>query len=125
MKERIREKEHAFVTIERDLKEGNIPSVVLLCGREEYLVKWYEAVLVKRFVSESSRALDLTVLEEGDATVRRIAESLETVSLMSERKVVVIPDFAPAAGKAMRGFSETTQKSLRNISRMYREKAFS
>ena len=100
------------MTIERDLKEGNIPSVVLLCGREEYLVKWYEAVLVKRFVSESSRALDLTVLEEGDATVRRIAESLETVSLMSERKVVVIQDFAPAAGKAMRGFSENDAKEL-------------
>ena len=27
-----REKEHAFITIEKDLKGGKVPRVVLLCG---------------------------------------------------------------------------------------------
>ena len=32
-----KEKEHAFITIEKDLKSGKIPEVILLCGKEDYL----------------------------------------------------------------------------------------
>ena len=53
-----REKEHAFITIEKDLKSGKIPRVVLLCGSEEYLIEWYTQVLTRRYVSDACRALD-------------------------------------------------------------------
>ena len=43
-----REKEHAFITIEKDLKGGKVPRVVLLCGSEEYLIEWYAQTLVRR-----------------------------------------------------------------------------
>mgnify|MGYP000720801300 CR=1 FL=1 len=39
--ERYREKEHAFITIGKDIKAGKIPSLVLLCGKEEYLIRSY------------------------------------------------------------------------------------
>ena len=94
LREGYKEKEHAFVTIEKDLKEGNIPRVVLLCGSEDYLIKWYEEALIKKYVAESAKAMDLTVLEDTAATVERIRESLETVSILSERKVVLLPDFS-------------------------------
>ncbi len=112
MREGYKEKEHAFVTIEKDLKEGNIPRVVLLCGSEDYLIKWYEEALIKKYVAESAKAMDLTVLEDTAATVERIRESLETVSILSERKVVLLPDFPPAEGKSLKGFSEGDAREL-------------
>ncbi len=107
-----KESEHAFVTIEKDLKSGKIPNVVLLCGSEEYLIEWYARVLTKRFVSDVCRALDLVQLEGENLSLERITEGLETVSLMSERKVVFLPDFLPAAGKFVREFTESDGDAL-------------
>lgn len=107
-----KEKEHAFITIGRDIKEGKIPRLVLLCGKEEYLVKWYADVLIKKYVSKSCMPIDLVTLEGEQLTVDKIKESLETVSLMSERKVVFLPDFAPAAGKELKGFKQSDVNAL-------------
>ena len=107
-----RETEHSFITIERDLKEGNIPRLVLLCGKEEYLIRWYTDALVERYVSDACRPIDLVRLEGENVTLQNIIESTETISLMSERKVVLLPDFFPVAGKSMKGFSEADINGL-------------
>ena len=107
-----RENEHAFVTIGRDMKEGKIPPLVLLCGSEEYLVRWYADALVKKYVNDAVRAMDLVILEGDRATVENIEEGLETLSLMSERKVVLLPDFAPAVGKEPGWISKSDMKEL-------------
>lgn len=107
-----RETEHAFITIGKDIKGGKIPSLVLLCGKEEYLIKWYTDVLIKKYVSDACRPIDLVTLEGEFLTVEKIKESLETVSLMSERKVVYLPEFTPAAGKALKGLSDSDINEL-------------
>lgn len=107
-----REQEHAFIRIERDLKSGNIPRVVLLCGREEYLINWYTESLIKKYVSDACRAIDAVTLRDDALNFAKIEECLETVSLMSERKVVILPEFAPADGKTMKGFTESEVKAL-------------
>lgn len=107
-----REKEHAFITIGKDIKEGNIPRLVLLCGKEDYLIRFYAASLIKKYVSEACKPIDLVTLEGDALTLDKVKESLETVSLMSERKVVFLPDFTPAAGKALKGFGEADVKGL-------------
>ncbi|MGN0702966.1 MAG: DNA polymerase III subunit delta [Lentihominibacter sp.] len=107
-----KESEHAFVTIEKDLKEGRIPRLILLCGKEEYLIRWYTDTLVDRFVSDACRAIDLVVLEGESLTLENIIENTETISLMSERKVVLIQDFSPVYGKNIRGFGEADIKGL-------------
>ena len=113
-----REKEHAFTTIEKDLKGGKVPRVVLLCGEtRSILIEWYAQTLIRRYVSDACRALDQWCVSEGDSlTLERIREGLETVSLMSERKVVFLPNFLPAAGKAVRGFPESDCKALAEVS---------
>lgn len=107
-----REKEHAFVTIGKDLKEGNIPRLVLLCGKEEYLIRFYSEAIIKKYIADACRLMDLVTLEGEALTAERIMEALETVSLMSERKVVFLPDFSPAAGKPLKGFGESDIKKL-------------
>ena len=46
--------EHAFITLERDLKSGSIPGLVLLCGEEDYLTEHYTSVMIRRFVDPAS-----------------------------------------------------------------------
>ena len=45
-----KEKEHAFITIGKDIKEGNIPRLVLLCGKEDYLIRFYADMLIKKYL---------------------------------------------------------------------------
>lgn len=107
-----KEKEHAFITIGKDIKEGKIPRLVLLCGKEDYLIRFYADVLINKYVSDACRPIDLVTLDGDFLAVDKVKESLETVSLMSERKVVFLPEFTPAAGKAVKGFSDTDVKEL-------------
>lgn len=107
-----KETEHAFITIEKDLKEGRISRLVLLYGKEEYLIKFYADALINRFVSPACKPIDLVTLEGENLSISAITDNLETISLMSERKVVYLPDFMPAAGKSQKGFSETDVKTL-------------
>lgn len=107
-----KEKEHAFITIGRDIKDGRIPRLVLLCGKEEYLIRWYAEKIINKYVSQSCMAIDLVRLEGEFLNVEKIKESLETVSLMSERKVVFLPEFAPAEGQTLKGFSTSDINEL-------------
>lgn len=99
-------REHAFKRIEKDLKQGRIPNVILLCGPEKYLVKFYEERLTKAYVNEATQALDLTYINNDNISTDLIIESCETLSIMSERKVVIVSDFMPADGKSIRGFGD-------------------
>lgn len=107
-----KDNEHAFKALSRDIKEGSVPRLVLLCGQEEYLIHWYAGLLADHYVTASCKPIDLVCLEGESLTLKNIQEGLETVSLMSERKVVTVPDFAPAAGKAAKGFSDTDISEL-------------
>lgn len=101
----MREKgEHAFIRIEKDIREGRIPPAVLLCGTEEYLVHHYGKDLAVRFTGEAGRALDLVRLERERVTFNDIVENMETMPLISERKVVCLPDFFDSKGKMPKAF---------------------
>lgn len=108
----MRKKEHAFQTIGKDLKAGSIPGLVLLCGEEQYLVHWATDLLVGRYVNKATVSLDYTRLEPEGLTVDKIKESCETLSMLSEKRVVLIPEFPPALGQKLKGFSENDEKEL-------------
>ncbi len=103
----VRNEEHAFVKIGKDIKAGRIPGLVLLWGVEEYLVNFYAEELIDRYVNKASEALDLVVLDRDKVTVNGIIENLETVPLMSERKVVYLPDFIDDKGKLPKSFQDS------------------
>ena len=103
---------HAFRKIEQDLKGRGFPRVVLLCGPERFLVDFYASKLGRMFTEESTRMLDLVTLQGDSLSLQAIIEASETVSMLSPRKVVLVPDFPPAEGKKLKGFSENDIKSL-------------
>ena len=85
---------HPFETIQSDLKSGKIPGVVLLCGKEQFLVDWAKKSIQDMYLNPASKVLDLTLLEEeeyqGDSFMAEIFDSIETVPLLSEKRVIIV-----------------------------------
>lgn len=107
-----KKKEHAFQTIGKDLKTGNISNLLLLCGEEQYLVHWAVELLMDQYLNKACESLDFTRLEPDGLSLDKIKESCETLSMMSPKRVVLIPEFPPALGQKLRGFSESDEKEL-------------
>lgn len=105
--------EHAFISIEKALKAGRIPGLVVLCGSESYLTDHYLHVLVDRFTNAASRALDLTEYDRSSVGTEQISEAGETISLLSERKVIVVRSFIDEHGKFPRNFERSSTELKR------------
>ena len=95
----VKTNDHAYIRIGNDIKTGRIPGLVVLHGEEQYLVDFYTGVLVSKFVNEASKSLDLAELDRDNLTAAAVIENLETISMLSDRKVVVIRDFIDAKGR--------------------------
>ena len=98
----VRRDEHDYIRIGNDIKTGSLPGLVILQGIEEYLVDFYTDAIIKKFVNEASKSLDVVELDRETLTVDEVIENLETVSLLSDRKVVVIKNFIDTRGKKRR-----------------------
>ncbi|MGX8774076.1 MAG: DNA polymerase III subunit delta [Bacillota bacterium] len=101
-----RDEKHAYEQLTEDMKTGDIPAVVVLRGKEEYLVDFYAKRLIDRFVTKESSVLDLTTMERDKVTVDGIIGSLETMPFMSERKVVFLPEFFDGRGRMPKVFEK-------------------
>ncbi len=106
--------EHAFIRIERDLKAGRIPGLVLLCGEEDYLTDHYANVLIGRLINPASKQLDLAELSGAEVTAEAVEANAETISLLSERRVVYLPGFVNRRGKFPKTM-EDSEKQLKEL----------
>lgn len=104
--------EHAFKRIDRDVKAADIPSVVILCGKEQYLVNWSINLIVNKFVNKATEMLDFTRLSDENITFAGITEACETLSMFSEKRVVVVSDFAILSGGKVKVFSEADENAF-------------
>lgn len=106
------EKEHAFQTIAKDLKEDKVGPVAALFGREQYLVNWSCQQIINKYINPACRELDLSVLEGEKITIDAIKEACETFTMMSEKRIVIVRDFTLLEGTKMKGFSENQESDL-------------
>jgi DNA polymerase-3 subunit delta len=91
----VNKKEHAFVTIGRDIKEGGFPNLLLLCGEETYLMKWALDFLVSKTVEVAARTIDYSLLDGKETTWNDILNHCETLPMLSSKRVVAVTDFSP------------------------------
>lgn len=104
--------EHAFKRIAADVKDGNIPSLVVLCGKEQYLVEWADDLIAGKLVNKDMRAFDYVSFNEDTVTLDAIIEACETLSMLSPKRVVSVSNFMPLEGKRQKGFSESDETKL-------------
>ena len=86
--------EHAFKTFARMTAAakngGPWPRVMLLCGKEDFLVDWAEKEVKKLAVEPAAAELDCSVFSEDGHTADEIIAACETVPIMSPKKLVII-----------------------------------
>lgn len=82
--------EHAFKRIGQDIREGRIGSLVLLYGKEQYLVNWAEELLVSTYINPATKQMDYTVFDAASAQAVEIRNACETIAMLSEKRVVTV-----------------------------------
>ncbi|MEA4922617.1 MAG: DNA polymerase III subunit delta [Eubacteriaceae bacterium] len=90
---------HAFETIGEDIKNGKTGNLFFLRGKEQYLVEWACDTIIKKYVNEATRTLDLVRFEPGAFDMDAVIEACETIPLFSEKKVVILDNFYLLWGK--------------------------
>ena len=90
---------------------GIWPKVLLLCGKEDFLIDWSKGYLKSNIVNPATEALDYTVFSE-DKDEYEIIASCETVPLMSERKLVVVDNPDESAGPLTEYISSVPDTTL-------------
>jgi DNA polymerase III subunit delta len=89
-------KEHAFVKIGRDIKEGGFSNLLLLCGDESYLVKWALELLISKTIEPVARSIDYSLLDGKEVGWTDILNQCETLPMLSSKRVVAVADFSPS-----------------------------
>ena len=94
--------EHAFRIFQKDLKDSALPGVLLLCGKEQFLVEWAKNQIISKYIDPVSKVLDLTIIDEdgtnemsqsgSSSPANYIMENAETLPLISAKKVVIVRD---------------------------------
>lgn len=100
-----RKTEKGYRDFLNDLKSGDIKPVILLYGKEQFLVEWAVKAIRDRYVNKATEVMDYQVLDQ-ETDTDMIMSSLATVSMLSERRVVVIRNFPPLTTAKPKGFSQ-------------------
>ena len=69
---------------------GIWPKVMLLCGKEDFLVDWAKGFIKNKLVSPATAALDCVTFSESGLDPYEIQAACEMVPMMSERKLVIV-----------------------------------
>ena len=98
--------EHAFKTFSKDIKTGDMPSVIFMYGEEGYLIDWAVETLTSRYVNDACKALDYIKFQEDTVDSSVILEACDTFSMISERRVVWANEYLPLKSNSPRGFTK-------------------
>ena len=97
-----RKEDRGFNVFLKELKEGTQKNVLLFSGVESYLVSWAVGMVKSRFVRSGMEMMDYVVIGE-NAGAREIIEAASTFSMLSEKRVVWVRDYAYIAGAGTQG----------------------
>ena len=94
-----------------DLKSGNIAPFVLLYGKEQFLVDWAVKALREKYVNKATEVMDYQVLDP-DSDADTLIAAVQTLPMMSERRVVAARDLPVLSSSKANGFTSDDIDSL-------------
>jgi DNA polymerase-3 subunit delta len=104
--------EHAYKRIDKDIRGNSVKNLLLLYGREDFLIRWAVDSLVRKYVNEACRDMDFSKLDGTAVTFEEIRNNCETLPFLSEKRVVQIADFRLMEGGKTKGFDEEEESIL-------------
>ena len=93
---------HSYKRIQAELKEDRLKNILLLFGREKYLIRWACEQIRKRYVMSAAELFDFVKIDGSSEDTGRISEACETLPMLSEKRVVLVSDFDESSGEAMK-----------------------
>lgn len=87
-----------------DLKSGDIAPFVLLYGKEQFLVDWAVKALRDKYVNKATEVMDYQALDP-DSDADTLMAAVQTLPMMSERRVVAARDLPVISSSKAKGFS--------------------
>ena len=107
--------EHAYKRIDKEIKNNSVKNLLLLFGREEYLIHWAVETLIRKYINDACKDLDFSKLDGTVVTLDQIKSNCETLPFLSEKRIVLINDFKLIEGGKTKGLMRTRKSSWRNI----------
>lgn len=83
-------KEHVYKIIENDIKMNQLKKVILLSGKENYLIDWSIRIMVDKYVNPSCKDFDYIRFNGLTTSFEEIRNCSETLPMFSEKKIIVI-----------------------------------
>lgn len=105
-------KEHAYKQIEKYLRNDELKNLLLLYGKEQYLVNWAINAIINKYVNDTCQELNLSKLNANTVTFDEIRENCETLPLLSDKRVVLVKDFKLVEGIKNKSIGEDDEKQL-------------
>lgn len=106
--------EHPFKKIAAQIKEGQLKTLLFFYGKEEYLIRWATDQIITKYVNPQALAWDVVKLDGELTSLNEIKNSCETLSMMSDRRVVLLKNLKLAAGEKSRNFPADEEEALLN-----------
>lgn len=78
--------------LKKQIKAKQFGKLFFLFGEEKYLVKFYTEQLAEKIMGKSPSDFNLQVFHGADSTVDEIAEAVEALPVLAEKKCVVVND---------------------------------
>jgi DNA polymerase-3 subunit delta len=98
------------------LKRGEVGKLYLFYGPEDFLIREAVGRIKEILIPPSAEQMNLTIIDGSDMVAQRIANAVETLPFMSERRLVIVNNAAFAsAGK--KGFTQADIEMLENCFR--------
>ena len=116
--DQLQNQEHAFKTFAKDLKNGEVASVLYFYGAEEYLIEWAVKEIVRKCLPRDAAGMDLEEPDGDTVTPQEIVSSCEMFSMFGSRRIVWVREPAALRNDNAAGYGE---KGLEVLERYFRD----
>ncbi len=82
----------AMQRLNKDIREGTFARVYLLCGEEDYLLRFFKRRLRETILKDDTTHMNILCCEEKPSDLREIIEFADTMPFFAERRLVILED---------------------------------
>ena len=82
-----------FSSLKKDISENKIGRLYLFEGEESYLKEYYLNLLSEKLIPKGNESFNLHIYDERSINPDSLLDSVESLPVMSDRKLVIIRDF--------------------------------
>ena len=96
------------------MKKEDLQNILLMSGREKYLIRWACEQIRKKYVAPAAEFFDFVKIDGASEEISGITEACETLPMLSEKRVVLVTDFEESSGRGdeiaeyMKDFPQST-----------------